>query len=135
MLTAQQAFKVGFLARCVHDGLGPAEILTSVKAAADAFEKHAFLGSIVDKGLDAAKGVAGTGLSYGIPLALAAPPVIGGAIGYGLAKATDLDDTDVGQIKDRELMEEYLRQAERLRRQRQTKDQAKPAARSARPFM
>lgn len=112
-LDAQQAFKVGFLTRCVQDGLNPEQMLERVKQAQDMLEKRAFLGSLLNLGGSVGKGLA----SYGIPAALAAPPILGGLGGYALAKATDVDDTDVEEIKNRELVAEYQRQAERLRHQ------------------
>jgi outer membrane lipoprotein SlyB len=101
-LTAQEAFKVGFLARCVEDGLG--------RWATD------------------------VGIGYGVPLAAAAPWVAGGAAGYGLARATDISDTDVGEIKDRELMSEYRRQTDQLLRQRAVRDYARAVRQSGRVF-
>ena len=114
-LTTKEAFKVAFLARCVEDRLTPDEMLERVKSASAAFEKDAILGTLVDKGLGALQGTASALGHYGIPLAIAAPPVLGGMAGYGLAKMTDIDDTDVSEIQNRELVDEYRRQAEGLR--------------------
>lgn len=125
-LTAQEAFKVGFLSRCVEAQLSPEQTYQAVKTATDLFIKGAsitgLLGTALDKTLDVGKGVAGHALSYGIPAALAAPPILGGVAGYGLARATDVDDTDVAEIKNRELIQELRRQADKLRRQKTTRD-------------
>lgn len=126
-LTAQEAFKVGFLGRCVEAGLSPTQTVEAVKRAADLMEKRAFfgeklLGTALGKTVDVGKGVASGLLGYGLPLAAIAPPVVGGLAGYGLAKATDIDDTDVQEIKDRELADELRRQAARLRRQKAVRD-------------
>lgn len=125
MLSPGEAFKVSFLLRCVENQLTPAETHALVKQALDAlegFEKRAFLGGmlsgLVGKTLDAGKGIGQTAMGYGLPLALAAPPILGGLGGYGLARATDVSDTDVSQIKDQEVIDEYRRQTERLRRQK-----------------
>jgi len=134
VLSARDAFKVGFLSRCVENGLGPAEILAAVKAAGDLLEKRAFLGDLVGKGVDLAKGVGGAALGYGLPLALAAPVVGGGALGYGLAKATDVDDTDIKEIKDQEVVDEYRRQTEKLRRQKAVRDYHRLVQRTGRVF-
>jgi hypothetical protein len=135
MLTPREAFKIGFLTRCVEDGLTPTQTLRAVKSATDLFEKRAFLGTILGQGLDAVKGVAGGMAHYGVPLALAAPPIAGGLAGYGLAKATDVDDTDVDAIKNRELVDEYKRQAARLHRQRKVRDYRQDVKRTGRVFM
>lgn len=135
MLTAQEAFKVGFLARCVEDGLSPERMLQSVKVAADLMEKRAFLGTLVEKGLDAVKGVGGAALQYGVPLAVAAPPILGGMAGYGLAKATDIDDTDVADVKSHELIDEYRRQAEAVRRRQASRDRRPEHRPSPRMYM
>lgn len=106
-LTSREAFKVGFLARCAEEGLSADQIADRVKAAGDKFAS--FLG-----GLGSA---AGSVLSTGIPLALAAPIALGGVAGYGLSRATDIDDTDVDEIKNNELLDTYSAETAKLRRQ------------------
>lgn len=134
MLSPKDAFKVGFLERCVEQGMGPAEMLAAVKTASDVFEKRGFLGDLLGKTVDVAKGVGGAALGYGLPLALAAPVVGGGALGYGLARATDIDDTDVDEIKSREIIEEYARQAAKLRQQKDVRDYHQRVKRTGRMF-
>lgn len=134
-LSAKEAFKVGFLARCAAAGLTPGETLYAVKAAADAFEKRAFLGSLLGKATDAAGGVAKGLAGYAIPAAVIAPPVLGGLGGYALAKATDVDDTDVEAIKNQELIDEYTRQTEDVRRRKAVRDYAAKRARTGRVFI
>jgi len=46
---------------------------------------------------------------------LIAPPVLGGLAGYSHAKLTDVDDDDVDDFKKQELIDEFQRQAEKLR--------------------
>jgi hypothetical protein len=130
-LTPHEAFKVGFLARCVRDGLTPEQIHDRVKTAADLFEKEAFLGSLIGAAGNAVKGMGG----YALPLAIAAPPVLGGLGGYALAKATDVDDTDVEDIKGQEVLDEYRRQAERLRRLQAARAARTPERPNARPLI
>lgn len=113
MLSDKDAFKVGFLARCIADGVPPSGILPLVKQAQ---EKFAGLGGLIDKGIGAAGTAAGAVAGWGVPLALLAPPALGAAAGYGLARATDIDDTDVDDVKDTELLDEYRRQTEQLNR-------------------
>lgn len=117
-LTPRDSFKAGFLERCARDGLTPEQMLAAVGTAAAALEKTAVLGALLGKGLDLGAHAGKTMLGYGLPAALIAPPVLGGLAGYGLAKATDVDDTDVDEIKNRELVEEYRRQADRMKRQK-----------------
>lgn len=131
-LTAREAFKVGFLARCAHDGLNAEQIATQVKVAS---EKLAFVGGLMDKAWEAAKGVGGAALNYGIPLSLAAPPVLGGLAGYGAAKATDWDDTDVADVQDQEIINELQRHTADLKRRRQVKDYRQASRRTGRVFL
>lgn len=111
-LDARDAFKVGFLARCAEEGLSGDQIAGRVKAAGDKFAS-------LLSGLGSA---AGSALSTGIPLALAAPIVLGGAAGYGLSRATDIDDTDVAEIKGNELLDTYAAETAKLRRQRAVRE-------------
>ncbi len=112
MRTPREAFKVGFLARCAEEGLTADEIAGRVKAAGDKFAS--LLG-----GLGSA---AGSVLSTGIPLAIAAPVALGGIAGYGLSRMTDIDDTDVKEIKNNELLDTYAAETAKLRRQKAVRD-------------
>lgn len=138
MLTPAEAFKVGFLARCVEDRLTPEQIKTSAEKAAALMTKGAsitgLLSAALGKTMELGGGAAKTMFSYGVPAALAAPPIIGGIAGYGLARATDIDDTDVSEIKDREVIDELRRQTEKL--QRQQANRAAPAkSTTSRPLL
>lgn len=131
-LTPQEAFKVGFLARCARQGMTPDQMLKTAQDALAAFEKRAVLGTVLGKSLDALKGLAGGALNYGVPAAVVAPPLLGALGGYGLAKATDVDDTDVAAIKNRELIDEYRRNADELvraQKARAGKKEPKPGGR------
>lgn len=134
-LSDKDAFKVGFLQRCVQDGLTPDQMLLRVKTAGELLEKRAFLGGLLGGAAGAVGSAGKTMAGYGIPLALAAPPILGGLAGYGLAKATDVDDTDADAIKNQELVEEYRRQAERLQRQKAVRDYTKEVKHTGRVFM
>lgn len=121
------AFKVGFLRKCAELGLTRTETLAAVKlaraqlatAAANAQVKEA-LTELVSRPLEAAYDVGGHLLkslgNLGLATAIAGPPVLGAGLGYGLSRATDISDEDVDAVKKRELIDEYLRQAQRLRR-------------------
>lgn len=129
MLDPRQAFKAGFLARCVADGLALPRIRELAKQAA---ERTGMLGSLMaapsaalhtlGKGLDLARPVASGILGYGLPLALAAPPIAGGILGFAGGRATDLEDTDVREIQRREVIDELRRQTERLQRLRESRE-------------
>lgn len=133
MLSARDAFKVGWLKRCAQDGLDAPEML---KRAQDLHQllKTALLGELAGKVIDAGKDAAGMAVGYGLPLAIAAPPIVGGLAGYGLARATDIDDTDVSEIKDREVVEALKRNTNRLQRQRAVRDYQRVRQQTGRLF-
>ena len=118
-MTEREQFKFDFMAACIDRGLTtPQAMLPLAKAA---MEKQALglstLWNAVTGTAGAAKDVASTGLSWGLPLALAAPPIAGYVGGNLAARATDIDDFDVDEAKQQELINEYHRQAERAKRQ------------------
>lgn len=125
MLTDKEAFKVGFLKRCADAGMDAKETLETVKTA-KAFVKSAVLDigvkDIAGPPWRAAWDVASTGAktlgNWGLMGALAGPAVLGGAAGYGMSRLTDIDDTDVDEIKKREIIDEYYRQIELLKSKR-----------------
>lgn len=132
MLTNAEAFKVGFLSRCVEEGLNMDEAHGRVKMAVD---KLAGLTDLPGKALDLLKPVLSTGLGYGIPLALAAPPVLGGIAGYAAGAMSDVDDTDVGEIKKQELRAEYQRLTKKLVRNKRIRDYRATRKRTGRVFL
>jgi hypothetical protein len=114
----RQAFKFGFMAHCIEQGLTtPAEMIGAVKEASATLEKQSGFGDFVGGAGKFLGGVGGSALSWGIPLALAAPPLIGAGIGSMAAKAQDVDDYDVDDAKNQEVIDTYSREAARLRRQ------------------
>ena len=128
MLSPRDAFKVGFLSRCIEEGLDLNQTHDRVKLAMD---KVALEIPGLSTAWDAAKNVAG----YGIPLLLAAPPVLGGLAGYGAAKMSDIGDLDVKDIKRRELIDELQRQTQRLQVEKATRDAQKQQKRPGRMFL
>lgn len=134
-LTAHEAFKCGFLSRCIEDGLAPEEIARSVKVACDLLEKEAVVGSLLSSVAELGKGAVGAAAHYGIPAAIVAPPLLGAAGAYGLAKMTDIDDRDVEDVKNREVIDEYARQTDKLKRLKAVKDYMKSKQRTGRIFM
>jgi hypothetical protein len=115
MLDARQRFKLGFITRCIEDGITtPDEICQRAKEAADR------LGALPDQQLEkVASGLWDTISNAGLLAvsgALAAPPIIGGAAGYGLSRMSDVDEDDVEEAKRQELIDELQRQATKLKR-------------------
>jgi len=135
----RQAFKFGFMLKCIDNGLTtPGEMLTAVKqaeAALDAPVKQAEGPmSMLGSAWNGATGLANTALSWGIPLALAAPPLLGAGIGHLAAKAQDISDQDVDEAKNNELIEAYGREAARSRREGVIRRQTKPKSITGRPM-
>lgn len=127
-MNKSQAFKLGFLSRCVEEGLTVEQTRALVKVGV---EKVALVKEIVS-GLS---NLGQTALGMGVPIALAAPPILGGVAGYAAGKLSDVDDTDAAEIKKQELISEYKRQAERLRRQRAIRDYKKQVKSTGRIFL
>lgn len=124
MATSRRAFKIEFLQKCAEAGCTPEETLQVAKTAVSRLEKKSVLD--VEKllgyaawpitaGLGAAAEVAKPVLNTGLAAAILGPPALGLAGGYGLAKLTDADDTDVEALRKKRLIEEYRLQAQRLR--------------------
>lgn len=110
-MDARQSFKAAFIARCIDAGVtAPAAIAAEAVKAAGVLGDVAGLGT---KAVDALKGVAVPAAVLG----LAAPPVVGGVLGTLASKATDLNDSDVAEARNQEVIDEYSRQADRLRRE------------------
>lgn len=116
-MNQDEAFKLGFLSRCLEEGLSPAETNQLAKLSSDYFEKQASaassVGSVLGSALSGASNLAGPALALG----LAAPPALGGISAYFYNKALDTDSNDaVDEIKKQELVETYRRMADQLRR-------------------
>jgi hypothetical protein len=132
-LDARQAFKVAALARMVEDGLSPEAMLDTVKSGR---EKIAgLLGYTVSAAGNIGKSAIGAAAGWGVPMALAAPPVAGGLAGFALAKGTDIDDTDIDDIKDRELIDEYQRRSHQLWRNKAVRNYDSQKKKTGRIFL
>lgn len=123
--TPRQAFKSAFLFKCAELGMTLPETeqaaqraLQRVKSAGLVADILKPVSAVAATGRDAVGAVLRPAANYGVTGLLVGPPALGAMAGYGLSKLTDLDDTDVAAIRDRELIEEYQRQAERLRSRR-----------------
>jgi hypothetical protein len=159
-MSPNEAFKLGFLSRCVEEGLSSGETAALAKQASSAFDKQAVgpvassaasnlftlknlqdlagtLTSPVTKSIDTASKV--TGLAKDLaPLGLfaaAAPPALGGLAAVLKNTATDISEADVEEAKQQELADTYHRMAEQLKRQRTARDFRSQRKRSGRVFM
>lgn len=116
----KEAFKLGFLARCVEEGLTPDQTHALAKSAADCVEKQAL------------------GVGSAIPVAaaaLASVPATGGLMAYLANQATDTDATEVEDVKQRELTDTYQRMAEQLQRRKQLQAYKQKRKRTGQVFL
>ncbi len=121
MLSEREHFKVGFISRCIEEGFTtPEQIGGQVKLAMAQLEGTEKQGQIpiLSDLIRGAGNIGSSMLSFGIPLALAAPPILGATAGYAAARATDIDDTDVEEQKRQELIDELKQQSAKVRRMR-----------------
>lgn len=135
----QEAFKLGFIARCVEEGLTPEQTQALAKRANDLLVKQAGIIDSVGSGIGSGIGSVLNGVSsLGLPLmgaALAAPPAIGAAAAYLKNKATDVDGVEVEEAKKRELIDTYNRMAEQMDRQKQLRDYKQKRKQTGRVFL
>lgn len=110
-MTPQEAFKIGFLARCVEENYGPEKIAALSGMMTE--KTGGFLSELTDTFTDLAKGglvMTGTGL-------MAAPWLAGGGLAYAANKASDPTHADIDEIKNQELIDEYTQAAQQLKQQ------------------
>jgi enoyl-CoA hydratase/carnithine racemase len=101
-MTPAEAFKLGFVARCVDAGLTGEQLEQHVKRAFDFMTPAVAL-------------VKGVGVPAAATLALA-PPVVGGVAAYAKNKMLDTDTgTEVAEVQSAEQAEAYRESARRLR--------------------
>ena len=123
-MTSKQAFSFGFLARCAFVGLGTEQIKqAAVKAA-----------GLLDAGVGLTAGALRTLGSAALPAAVVAPPALGALAGYGAAKLTDVGDDDVDALRDREVINTYSTETERLRHLAKLRRAARQKARQPRLY-
>lgn len=157
-MSPAEAFKLGFLSRCVEEGLSSSQISGLSKQASEFFDKQATpaaaagLGSQALGMLTSIPGLLSGGAKSGLGmvrdvtgltkdlaplglLAAAAPPTIGGVIAALKNTATDISEEDVGEAKQQELTDTYHRMAEQLRRQQAARSFKKDRKQSGRVFM
>lgn len=137
----QEAFKLGFLARCVEEGFSSEQTHALAKRAADCFTKQAawynpftWAKSVTDAGkstVDLLKSLAGPTM-----MLAAVPPTVGGVAAYLANKSTDVDDAAaVEDVKNQELTDAYQRMADQLNRQKQLREYKQSRKRSGRVYL
>lgn len=128
-MTSKEAFAAGILAEFQRRGVNTDEAIELLRAGRT-MDKTALLGELGQ----AASGVVKPLMEHGLPLAIVAPPAIGGLLGYALARGSDIDDTDVAEMRDRELMDTLENETNNLKRQEALR-KWKGSPRSARPAL
>lgn len=135
-----EAFKLGFLARCVEEGFSPEQTNAMAKKAEDLMTKVGFLDFIqnpIKATTDTGKSL--VDLTYSsLPLiagAAAIPPALGGLSAYLVNKATDVGDKEIEEYKQRELIDTYQRMAKQLNRQKELQNYKQNRKRTGRIFM
>jgi hypothetical protein len=130
-MDAREAFKFGFISRCLEAGLtSPGEIRQAIKQASEKVAFNIDLASMAAGGVTGAGNLAGEAAGWLIPAAIAGPPIVGYLGGNALAAATNTEELDPAEAKRQELIDEYKRQGDRIKRQslvnkyRQTRQQS-----------
>jgi hypothetical protein len=118
----REAFKIGFMARCIEEGLSQEKTAELMEKAAD--------GGLTGL-VNAAKAVAYPAAA----LALAAPPTLGGLAAYFKNKATDSDASEIEEIQQQEQAETYRRMADQLRRAKALRERKAGKKRSGQVFL
>lgn len=123
-VTAKEAFRLGFLARCAEEGLTGEHLNTRIKSAA---EKQSWLPLLLGLGAAGAYGLASGGIAGVLNGAgtvaglVPAGGLLGGAaLGYGAAKMTEPNITDE-DIKSQELADTYRIYAEKAKANRRAR--------------
>lgn len=137
----QEAFKLGFLARCVEEGFSSDQTHALAKRAADCFTKQAawynpftWAKSVADTGkstVDLLKSLTGPAM-----MLAAVPPAVGGVAAYLTNKSTDVDDAAaVEDVKNQELIDTYRRMTDQLDRQKKLREYKQSRKRSGRVYL
>jgi hypothetical protein len=122
-MQVHEAFKLGFLSRCVEEGMSPEQTHGLSKMAASLFEKQALINLPSPMGeVNNAVSAAGSIAPY-LVAGLAIPPAIGGIAAYFANQAADTEGSrGIENIKRQELQDTYERLAGQLQRQKERQD-------------
>lgn len=151
-MNKQEAFKIGFLSRCIEDGCSPEEISQRAKLAADLMTKEGF--AQLAAPLAAGAGI-GAASGFGDNLknlinqapglataAVAAPYAAGGLLAYLSHSANEAADEmpDGGsfameEAKKLELADEYRRMTQQLQQQKRIRDYKQQRKRTGQVFL
>jgi DNA helicase TIP49 (TBP-interacting protein) len=139
-----EAFKLGFLSRCVEEGLSPQQTNVLAKSAAEMLTKQAFVreaigqvtGTVKDTA-DAGKSVVEFGKSMWplAALAVGVPAGAGALTAYLQNSATDSDSSDVEDAKRQELLDTYRRMTEQMNRQQKLRGYKEQRKRTGQVFL
>jgi hypothetical protein len=117
----RQTFKAACLLYGLSQGWSLDELATKTAESADVLrgelKKQALIppvikaigGKLLDTGFGLGSTLAGGALLLG-------PPAIGAAVGYNAAKLTDVDDTDIEEVKTQEMLTELETLTDKIRR-------------------
>lgn len=108
-MTPQEAFKIGFLARCVEENYGPEKIAALSGMMTEKVGFTGVGGELADTATDMGKLMA-TGFA-------AAPWLTGGGLAFLANKASDPTHADIDEVKNQELLSEYEQATQRLKQQ------------------
>ena len=122
-MQVHEAFKLGFLSRCVEEGMNPEQTHGLSKMAASLFEKQALINLPSPMGeVNNAVSAVGSLAPY-LAAGLAIPPALGGLAAYFANQATDTEGSQgIENIKRQELQDTYERLAGQLQRQKERQD-------------
>lgn len=122
-MQVHEAFKLGFLSRCVEEGMNPEQTHGLSKMAASLFEKQALINLPSPMGeVNNAVSAVGSLAPY-LAAGLAIPPALGGLAAYFANQAADTEGSQgIENIKRQELQETYERMAGQLQRQKERQD-------------
>lgn len=135
-MQVHEAFKLGFLARCVEEGMNPEQTHGLSKLAASLYEKQAIINLPSPTGeIRNAVGTFGDMVPY-LAAGLAIPPALGGFAAYLANQAADTEGSQgIENIKRQELQDTYERMAGQLARQKERQDYKSKRKRTGRVFM
>ncbi len=123
-ISAQDAFKLGFLARCAEEKLTGGDLEGRLQKIAEFNEKSALLGVKFDPQsvnlLGGGASALGQALQLGIAVPFGASILGGGALGYGLGKATE-PRIDEDEMRAKELAATYKLYADKAKARRKVR--------------
>jgi hypothetical protein len=113
----KQAYKLGFAERLARRGITPDQVQAAcVTKQADTVGSVAeAAGQAGSRGLDVLKSLAHLGLLV--------PPLVGGAIGYGLERSKVVSPADLQHVKDVALLRDYKAAITRLQKEQERERQ------------